>query len=154
MEEIILCAEVEKNKVETAFIELAQQSADPDFVEAFASITNRLDKLLSGLAAESTKTKELENRRDLDWNAYQALAQKETEIRKNLQTNSSMVLASSAVLPQVLVSRGVIRKTVIAGVFRFFLDINGNALFGRQEYRTRINNLIKLLLRIKHGFLS
>jgi len=123
LEEIILRAEGEKEKAETALIELAQQSTDPDFEEIFALTANKLSELASNLESEEAKLAELTSRRDLDLNAYQVLAQKETEIRNNLQTSSSVVLAGSAVTPQEPVSRGVVRNTVIAGAFGFFLGI-------------------------------
>lgn len=123
LEEIVARAEEERSKAEANLIELARQSTDPDLEDAFALTARRLGELTASLEAEEARLTELENRRDLDRNAFQALAQKETEIRNNLQTSSSVVLASSAVLPQEPASRGVLRNTIIAGALGFILGI-------------------------------
>jgi uncharacterized protein involved in exopolysaccharide biosynthesis len=63
--------------------------------------------------ADKSKTSKL--------NAYNALAQKETEVRNNLQTSAIVTLASPAITPTVPLSRGLIRNTVIGGILGFFL---------------------------------
>ena len=72
---------------------------------------------------ETALMNELTSTRDLSWRAYQALAQKETEVRNNLQTSSSVNLASPAVPPIEPTSRGVLRNTAIAGALGFFLSV-------------------------------
>jgi uncharacterized protein involved in exopolysaccharide biosynthesis len=123
LERIIEHAEEEKNKAETVLIELAQQSLDVGDDELLIATSYRLRNLQSQLEEETALLKELTSTRDLTWGAYQALAQKETEVRNNLQTSSSVNLASPAVPPVEPTSRGVLRNTAIAGALGFFLSV-------------------------------
>jgi uncharacterized protein involved in exopolysaccharide biosynthesis len=123
LERIIEHAEEEKNKAETVLIELAQQSLDVGDDELLIATSDRLRNLQSQLEEETALLKELTSSRDLTWITYQALAQKETEVRNNLQTSSSVKLASPAVPPIEPTSRGVLRNTAIAGALGFFLSV-------------------------------
>ena len=72
---------------------------------------------------EKARLNELTSTRDLTWEAYQALAEKETEVRNNLQTSSSVNLASPAVPPVEPASRGVLRNTLIGAAVGMFLSL-------------------------------
>jgi capsular polysaccharide biosynthesis protein len=123
LERIIEHAEEEKNKAETVLVELAQQSLEVGDDELLIATSDRLRNLQSQLEEETALLNELTSTRDLTWRAYSALAQKETEVRNNLQTSSSVTLASSAVPPIKPTSRGVLRNTAIAGGIGFFLSL-------------------------------
>jgi uncharacterized protein involved in exopolysaccharide biosynthesis len=123
LERLIEHAEEEKNKAETVLIELAQQSLDVGDDELLIATSDRLRNLQSQLEEETALLNELTSSRDLTWSAYQALAQKETEVRNNLQTSSTVNLASPAVPPIVPTSRGVFRNTAIAGALGFFISV-------------------------------
>jgi hypothetical protein len=123
LERVIEHAEEEKNQAETVLIELAQQSLDFGDDELLIASSDRLRNLESQLEEENALLKELTSSRNLTWSAYQALAQKETEVRNNLQTSSSVKLASPAVPPVEPTSRGVLRNTAIAGALGFFFSV-------------------------------
>ena len=87
MDRIIDSAESEKLVAEAALLELAEQSLEIDSDELLVATSERLRNLQSQLENEKAQLNELTSSRDLSWQAYQALAQKETEVRNNLQTS-------------------------------------------------------------------
>jgi uncharacterized protein involved in exopolysaccharide biosynthesis len=123
LDRIIESAETEKLIAESALLELAEQSLDIDNDELLVATSERLRNLQSQLENEKAQLNELTSTRDLTWQAYQALAQKETEVRNNLQTSSSVALASPAVPPVEPTSRGVLRNTALGAAVGFFLSL-------------------------------
>ena len=123
LDRIIDSAETEKLVAEAALLQLAEQSLEIDNDELLMTTSERLRNLQSQLENERAQLNELTSTRDLSWDAYQALAQKETEVRNNLQTSSSVTLASPAVPPVVPTSRGVLRNTLIGAAVGFFLSL-------------------------------
>ena len=111
------------NKAEMVLVELAQQSLEIEEDELLITTADRLRILQSQWEEQTALLNELTSTRDLTWRAYSALAQKETEVRNNLQTSSSVTLASPAVPPIEPTSRGVLRNTAIAGALGFFLSV-------------------------------
>ncbi len=123
LDRIIDSAESEKLVAEAALLELAQQSVEIDSDELLLITSERLRNLQSQLENEKAQLNELTSSRDLTWDAYQALAQKETEVRNNLKTSSSVTLASPAVPPVEPTSRGVLRNTALGAAVGFFLSL-------------------------------
>jgi uncharacterized protein involved in exopolysaccharide biosynthesis len=123
LERIIEHAEQVRGEAELDLIELAQQSLDFENDELVTATSERLRTLQSNLEGESAQLKDLLSQRDLTMRAYQALAQKETEVRNNLQTSSTVALASPAVQPSNPASRGVVQNTAIAGAIGFFISV-------------------------------
>ena len=123
LDRIIDSAETEKLVAEAALLQLAEQSLEIDNDELLMTTSERLRNLQSQLENERAQLNELTSSRDLTWDAYQALAQKETEVRNNLKTSSSVTLASSAVPPVEPTSRGVMRNTLIGAAIGFFLSL-------------------------------
>ena len=123
LERIIEHAEEEQGKAAAVLIGLAEESLEIGDDELLVVTSDRLRNLQSQLEEETALLNELTSSRDLSWRAYQALAQKETEVRNNLQTSSSVNLASPAVPPIEPTSRGVLRNTAIAGALGFFLSV-------------------------------
>lgn len=123
LERIIDNARDEKKKAEANLLELAQQSSQVKDDEIYNLTSAHLRALQAQLEEENAKLNDLTSQRDLTWQAYQALAQKETEVRNNLTTSSSVVLASSAIPPRNPASRAVVRNTTIAGALGFILGI-------------------------------
>ena len=123
LDRIIDSAESEKLVAEAALLQLAQQSLEIDNDELLVTTSERLRNLQSQLENERAHLNELTSTRDLTWDAFQALAQKETEVRNNLQTSSSVTLASPAVPPVEPTSRGVLRNTLIGAAVGFFLSL-------------------------------
>jgi len=123
LEQIVDNARDEKNKAETNLLELAKQSSQANDDEIYTASSAHLRTLQAQLEEEKARLNDLTSQRDLAWQAYQALAQKETEVRNNLTTSSSVVLASSAIPPLKPASRGVVRNTAIVGALGFILGI-------------------------------
>ncbi len=122
LERIIELAGAEKGSAETALLELAQQSLDVGNDEIFTAPSTRLRNLKSELEAETAYLNELHSIRDLSLEVYQALIRKETEVRNNLQTSSTVTFASPAVPPIEPTSRGVLRNTAIGAALGFFVS--------------------------------
>ncbi|MFN2214793.1 MAG: hypothetical protein ACK2UE_17115, partial [Anaerolineales bacterium] len=123
LDRIIENAETEKQTAEAALVDLAKQSLESGDDELLLATSEQLRSLHSQLENEKAQLNELTSTRDLAWQAYQALAQKETEVRNNLQTSSSVTLASPAVPPVEPASRGVVRNTLIGAALGFFLSL-------------------------------
>ncbi len=122
LERIIELADAEKGSAETALLELAQESLDVGNDELFTAPSTRLRNLKSELEAETAYLNELTSIRDLSLEVYQALIRKETEVRNNLQTSSTVTFASPAVPPIEPTSRGVLRNTAMGGAIGFFVS--------------------------------
>ncbi|MCJ7658379.1 MAG: hypothetical protein MUO67_04445, partial [Anaerolineales bacterium] len=104
-------------------LELAEQSLEIENDELLVATSERLRNLQSQLENEKAQLNDLTSTRDLTWEAYQALAEKETEVRNNLQTSSTVTLASPAVAPVEPTSRGVVRNTAMGAAIGFFLSL-------------------------------
>jgi uncharacterized protein involved in exopolysaccharide biosynthesis len=77
------------------------------------------------LENETAHERVLLSERDLAWEAYQALLEKETELISASQVNNEVTLAGAAIAPQQPTSRGIVRNTFIAGAVGFFLAVLG-----------------------------
>lgn len=118
---IIERAQKEKVRAESELLALAQQSLDEQQDELFTATSTRLRNLQSELEKESAKINELTSLRDLSLEVYQALIRKEAEVTNNLQTSSTVNLASPAVPPLEPSSRGTLRNTLIGGAVGFLI---------------------------------
>jgi hypothetical protein len=123
LDRIIESAENEKLIADEALLDLMNEAAAQEGDELLVSTADRLRNLQSQLENEKAQMNELTSTRDLTWEAYQALAQKETEVRNNLQTSSSVTLASPAVPAVEPTSRGILRNTMIGAGIGFFLAL-------------------------------
>ncbi|MBN1668951.1 MAG: hypothetical protein JW862_17800 [Anaerolineales bacterium] len=98
---------------------------------------------LSGLAIQSLQA-ELENQlgrqqefvseRDLAWQAYQALRQKEIELLTSTSANTQVSFASQAIAPETSISRQTGVKTLIGGVLGMVLVAGW--ILGKQWWQT------------------
>lgn len=123
LDNIIEHAELEKDIAEAALLELAEQSLEIENDELLVATSERLRNLQSQIENEEAQLNDLTSTRDLTWEAFQALAEKETEVRNNLQTSSTVRLASPAVAPVEPTSRGVLRNTLIGAAIGFFMSL-------------------------------
>ena len=123
LDNIIEHAELEKDIAEAALLELAEQSLEIENDELLVATSERLRNLQSQIENEKAQLNDLTSTRDLTWEAYQALAEKDTEVRNNLQTSSTVRLASPAVAPVEPTSRGVVRNTAMGAALGFFLSL-------------------------------
>jgi len=115
---IINLAQEEKDKADENIQRLMQQVVDPDpsRLEVIARAGDEIQALEQQLEEARSTELELSSSRDLAWEAYQALSQKEAEIKNATLTNNQVTLASQAVVPKTPDPRGTIQKTAIAGV--------------------------------------
>ena len=115
---IIELAKEEKNKADENIQQLMQQAVNPDSsrLEVITRAGDEIQALEQQLEAAKSTELELTSNRNLAWEAYQALSQKEAEIKNATLTNNPVTLASLAVVPKTPDPRGTIQKTAIAGV--------------------------------------
>jgi uncharacterized protein involved in exopolysaccharide biosynthesis len=122
---IIQLAEEEKNKAEENIQLLVQEaiSPDPTRMENIASAAAQIQDLEQQIEAAKATELELTSNRDLAWEAYQALAQKEAEIKNATLTNNQVTLASQAIVPKKPDPRGAAQNTVIAGAVGIIIGV-------------------------------
>jgi len=115
---IIELAKEEKNKADENIQQLMQQVVNPDSsrLEVITRAGDEIQALEQQLENAKSTELELTSNRNLAWEAYQALSQKEAEIKNATLTNNPVTLASQAVVPKTPDPRGTIQKTAIAGV--------------------------------------
>jgi uncharacterized protein involved in exopolysaccharide biosynthesis len=123
LDRIIQQADAEISKADNALRDLNQnliQGGSNTVIEAAAA---QVQELQAQLENQEAHQRELTSNRDLAWEAYQALVQKETEIKNASQTSNQVTLASSAVPPQKPASRGIVRNTLVAGVLGVLVGV-------------------------------
>ena len=118
---IIQQANTAKTEAETAQENLAQEISQWEGYELTETIAAQTRELETQLESENARQLELTSERDLAWNAYQALMQKETEIQTAAQANTEVTLASPAIRPQMPTGRQTIVKTLIGGTLGIML---------------------------------
>ena len=67
--------------------------------------------------------RELTSDRNLAWDTYQTLLQKETEIKTTAQTNAVVTFASPAIPPEEPEARQTLMKTAMAGILGGMIGI-------------------------------
>lgn len=85
--------------------------------------TKRIQELEQLIENSNAQEKQLTSRRDLAWQAYQAIVQKEAELKNATMTNNQVTLASEAIVPDRPESRGTVRNTLIAGVLGIMIGV-------------------------------
>lgn len=116
LDTIINIATDEKTKSQEALDTLAQEVYQKQGYDGFNEIATQIRDLETELESEQARQKELTSQRDIAWQAYQTIAQKQVEILNAPQSSNQVTLASLAVTPQKPASRGTVRNTLIAGV--------------------------------------
>jgi capsular polysaccharide biosynthesis protein len=122
LETIIQLARDEKEKAET----ILSNMAGGIYIEEDSLLEQVNIQILEAetqLLSEQTQIEELISERDLAWQAYQALAQKETELISGAQTSSMFTIASSAIPPENPVSQGAERNALLAGAVGLALGV-------------------------------
>lgn len=114
---LVQLTEAEIANAEENIQKLASESAHPDpaRLDTIAQNAAQIQALMQQIESAKAKELELTSNRDLTWKAYQALAQKETEIKNATSINNQVTIASEAIVPVRPDSRGTIQKTVVAG---------------------------------------
>jgi capsular polysaccharide biosynthesis protein len=123
LDTIINISTQEKTKSQEELDSLAQEVYQKQGYEGFKDIAAQIRDLETELESEQARQKELTSQRDLAWQAYQAIAQKQVEIVNAPQTSNQVTLASLAVTPQKPASRGTVRNTLVAVVLGLMLGV-------------------------------
>jgi len=137
LEELIRLADDEIQRAQEALSNLqnaVQKSEGKDLLE---ELDGQIRKLQTEYEVELSRQRELTSERDLTWNAYQAMAAKEAELRSATQTNDRVILVSRAVPPEKPATHGPIWNTVIGGILGLILG----TLVVLAVYWWRSNNL-------------
>ena len=118
MDALIQLAEEERIKAEQAIDLLTSQVLDegkePGSISEVTAA--RLQELETQIETARAQEKQLTSQRDLAWEAYQAMAQKETEIKNASLTSNQINISSQAITPVEPEARGTVTKTILAGV--------------------------------------
>jgi capsular polysaccharide biosynthesis protein len=125
LETIIRIAQSEQVRIQAEIDLLSQQVLEGSGFETLESIDAHMRELETQLEREIARQLELTSKRDLAWQAYQAISQKETEIRNAPQSVNQVNLVSQAITPQNPISRGTARNTLIGGLLGMFLGMLG-----------------------------
>jgi uncharacterized protein involved in exopolysaccharide biosynthesis len=123
LDQIIDQGEQEKEKAEANLTGLTTQTENSVQDQILEENYRRVQELQAKLEEEEARLEELTNQRDLARTTFAALAEKETEVRNNLETSNSVVLASPAVTPGQPVNTAMLRNTAIAGSIGLILAI-------------------------------
>lgn len=123
LDTLISQAENEIQLANEQLVNLAQEVAGDQTGESIETAASQVAALQTGLEAEKARERELTSQRDLSWDAYQAMAEKEAEIRNATQTVNQITLAGAAVLPDRPAARGTVRNTLVGGVFGLILGL-------------------------------
>lgn len=123
LDTIIEIASQEKGLAETNLDTLAQYIFHPENHETIETLDARIRDLETLLEREQARRLELSSQRDLNWQAYQAIAEKEIEIKKASQTNNQVNLASLAIPPQNPTSQNATRNSVMAGLMGMIFGV-------------------------------
>jgi uncharacterized protein involved in exopolysaccharide biosynthesis len=131
---LIQQAEEEILKADDQLTRLSQEVALGETSNLAEETAIQLQKLEAQLESEHSRQQELTSGRDLAWEAYQALLEKETEIKTASQANVEVAIASQAVPPEEPTPRNTITKTIIAGGLGVFLGTFW--ILGREWWRS------------------
>jgi capsular polysaccharide biosynthesis protein len=108
-----------ENEIKLLTSEIVNTESDPD-IEKLAS---NIQKMESEFEKDQARLNELNSQRDLAWQAYQAYAQKEAEIRNAPQVDNMVTIAGFAITPVLINSQGYIQRVIIASLFGAFLGV-------------------------------
>jgi uncharacterized protein involved in exopolysaccharide biosynthesis len=114
VETLIQVATAEKERAESATKALSENIVDGTGASAMEIVAAHVSDLKARLEAETARELELTSERDLNWSAYQALAQKDLELRTASDTGERVVIASEAIPPENPSSSSVAVKTGLA----------------------------------------
>lgn len=121
LDTVIQLAKEEQAKAQDSLDELTQQILQESPDPAIQSSAAELQNIATELENQNARQKELTSQRDLAWQAYQAMAQKVTEIKNTAQTDNQIALASQAITPQKPTSSSRMRNTMAAGAIGLIL---------------------------------
>jgi len=114
LDRLIQQAEAEQIKIETSIQDILQEVIHYPEGHAIADVSAKYQSLYTQLISQQATERELTSQRDLTWKAYQALAEKVTEIKTAAPTTAQVSLAIPAISPEKPSPRGTVRNTLVA----------------------------------------
>lgn len=121
LDTVIQLADDEQSKAQNTLDELTQQVLGESTDSTIQSSAAALQNIATELENQNARQKELTSQRDLAWEAYQAMAEKVTEIKNTAQSDYQVTLASQAIAPQKPTSSNTMRNTLAAGAIGLIL---------------------------------
>jgi hypothetical protein len=112
---------IQRDEAKTSLEELASDVTQGEGEDLLIETAAQLQQIQERLEIEIAQQKELVGERDLAWNAYKALLQKEAELVNTSQVINEVTLAGQAVEPEQPADRGTLRNVLIAGVMGMLL---------------------------------
>jgi len=120
---LITMAQTEKARSEDALEALSGEIIAGQSNETIEQTAERIRSLETLVEKDEALRKELTQKRDLAWVAFNTLLEKETEIQNAANSSNEVSFASPAVVPQTPESRHIARNTLIAGVLGAILAV-------------------------------
>jgi len=133
LEALIEKLDQEKSAASDALAQITAELVSELGYENSLEISEKLAEYQARLEEQTARSLELTSRRDVAWQAYQALIQKKTEIENASRTYSQVVLASEAVPPQRMNASSMFRNTAVAGFLG--LVISSLIIIGRHWWQ-------------------
>jgi capsular polysaccharide biosynthesis protein len=123
LDNLIQLAKNEMANADENLKNLGQEVIQGQGYDLISQTAAQVQNLQTQLERVQARERELTSQRDLTWKAYQALAQKQTEIKTTVPTSAQVTLAVQAIPPQKPTSRGTIRNVLIAGVLGLMVGV-------------------------------
>jgi uncharacterized protein involved in exopolysaccharide biosynthesis len=134
LDNLIQLAKNEMANADENLKNLGQEVIQGQGYDLISQTAAQVQNLQTQLERVQARERELTSQRDLTWKAYQALAQKQTEIKTTVPTSAQVTLAVQAIPPQKPTSRGTIRNVLIAGVLGLIVGVMW--VFGAQWWQS------------------
>ncbi len=123
LDRMIQQAQIEKGKAEEEIKTISRELLSSTKSDTEAAAIVQIQSLETRLEQEQSKQNDLSNQRDIAYQAYQALAKKEVEIKNASQVNNEIVMATRATPPLLPAPKNTIQNGLISGAFGFFLVV-------------------------------
>jgi capsular polysaccharide biosynthesis protein len=123
LDNLIQLAKDETANADQNLKNLGQEVIQSQGYDLISQTAAQVQSLQTQLERAKASERELTSQRDLTWKAYQALAQKQTEIKTTVPTSDQVTLAVQGIPPQKPTSRGTIRNVLIAGMLGLMVGL-------------------------------
>ena len=123
LDNLIQLAKDEMANADENLKNLGQEVIQGQGYDLISQTASQVQNLQTQLERVKARERELTSQRDLTWKAFEALAQKQTEIKTTVPTSDQVTLAVQGIPPQKPTSRGTIRNVLIAGVLGLMVGV-------------------------------
>jgi capsular polysaccharide biosynthesis protein len=123
LDNLIQLAKDEMANADENLKNLGQEVIQGQGYDLISQTAEQVQNLQTQQERVQARERELTSQRDLTWKAFEALAQKQTEIKTTVPTSDQVTLAVQGIPPQKPTSRGTIRNVLIAGVLGLMVGV-------------------------------